>query len=211
MASLTVSFITTLIGCCLFLGPNGFVDGRFVRNSRQQEMDFECMQTLSLCMMPLYGMDPQILGQQVAVNGLNAVCQPLLGVESCLNAQLNSCGRGLPEQITQAFNMLSQLVDFTCRQEIQSINAERHCLLGQQLAIAVASNCQAGLQPPSGNVCGLVEETECGFKQFETVCRNKPLADKFRNFVAKLERDSGCNTLAAKSISWRDMITMLKR
>jgi len=162
-------------------------------------------------MMPVFGMDAQFLSQQVIANGLNEVCQPLLGVEGCLKAQLATCGSRLPEQITQAFDLLAQLVDFTCRKEIQSINADRSCLFGEELAKNVARNCGAGLQPPSGNICGLVEETECNFNQYETVCDNKPLADKFRGFMTKLESDAGCNKLAAKSINWHDMMTMLKR
>ena len=48
--------------------------------------DFECVQTLSLCMMPVFGMDPQLVGQQIALNGLNEVCQYVSSIHMTIKA-----------------------------------------------------------------------------------------------------------------------------
>jgi len=210
MATVPASFIFTLVGCIVVLTSNGVVDAKVIINSRRQYGELNCLQRVSMCMMPLYGIDPESLNQQLLTVGLRPTCQPFLQIEQCVNAQLRGCEDEIPDQMAQVLVMMSDLIGFVCRTEIDSIEADLECMAGEKLDSAIEENCETGLQP-SGNICSLADDSECAFQQYETVCNNKPLADKFRSFMLKIQNDADCTRVAAKSINWRSLMKMLKR
>lgn len=161
--------------------------------------------------MPIMYLDAETIQALVETQGLNGLCGSLTAVSSCMKMARAECGdeEEIPPEFDQAITLLSGTVNFICVEELASINADRQCMTSEALDNAVKENCATA--GPTGEICNFSEDLECALAQYEEICDNRSLANKFRAFAAKLERDSNCGNRKARSATWRQLIKMLRR
>lgn len=163
--------------------------------------------------MPLMFLDSNSIQQQVEQEGLDGLCQTLVAVTNCVNGARAECTSEelemLPPEFEKSINLLSEMVNFICVAELHSINADRECMFSEELQQSVLENC--GVTQPSGEICNLSEEIECGMAQYEATCGNAQLANKFRAFAIRVEKASDCGSRKARSLNWRHLMKLLRR
>lgn len=200
--------------CCLAVfASTGVVLGKTVARPHHKQRQMGCLGTLAICAMPVMFLDSNTIQQQVEQEGLNGLCETLVAVNNCVDSARSECESGelelLPPEFEKAVNLLSELVNFVCVAELNNINADRECMFGDELNQAVLENC--GAVEPSGEICNLSEEVECGMAQYEATCGNAHLANKFRAFATKVEKMSDCSSRKARSLNWRQLMKLLRR
>lgn len=196
--------------CLLLIAAVVVIDGKAMKTKRQYEdemPDLECMMRLFSCAAPVMSLTEETIREAVEVAGIRGACGLFQPIADCLETELGVCGDQFPPEVKQPLGMTTDVVNFICRDEIDSIIADQDCLFSDELE-AASKKCEAA---PSGEVCNLVEDTECALEVYEETCDNQNLANKFRALVGKLESDSGCHKAKVRSMNWLKAFKILRR
>jgi len=214
MTSSDIQVMIVAVACLLAVASAGHIRNSAVKTVRrdESELTFTCVERASLCAIPLAMMleiVPQdVLLEQIRQEGIGDICRAAIRVKECIQSTLDECDDDdeLPAQLRQAFYLVKEAIGFVCVQQIDAINAQRLCLYSDANIAAAKTQCGEG----SGEICQLVEDSECSIALFERTCVNsQQLANSYRAFVQRVELESNCDTVV--SMQWRQLLNVLRR